>query len=154
MKIKELVETLQEEFSGFERLAITLRAKRDTIEKNDVDGLKKILVDERAILDDLDLLEQKRIALAGEISKEIESGSTISDIIKAVDEPYRHDLAILVAKLTSLINEVSLLNLGIQRMIAYRLEEFDFIMELFKDNDKTYDKQNHLPDGIMFTGRA
>ncbi len=71
-----------------------------------------------------------------------------------INEPLRHDLAVVVAKMTSVINEVSLINLGIQRMITYRLEEFDLIMNLFKSQDKTYDKTSHIPSGMIFNGNA
>jgi|GEM_PF-2601806 hypothetical protein len=154
MKIESLINILSEEFSGFEGLIAVLRDKRDAIEKSDVQRLRKLLEKEKENLNYLDELEKKRIDVVESVSKSLSIKPTIFDIINAIDEPYRHDLAMVVAKLTNLVNEVSLVNLGIQRMIIYRLEEFDFIMDIFKGQDKTYDQTGHVPDGIIFNGRA
>ncbi|BBJ28023.1 flagellar export chaperone FlgN [Athalassotoga saccharophila] len=152
--VEELIKILEEEHDQFLDLADILKEKRDTIEKNDVERLKNVLEKERDKLRVLDDLEQKRLNLSLKITNDLKVEPTISAIINVIDEPLRHDLAIVVAKMTNVINEVSLINLGIQRMITYRLEEFDLIMNLFKSQDKTYDKTSHIPSGMIFNGNA
>lgn len=154
MSVDLLIDVLEREYNEFSDLIIILKSKRNAIEKNDLLSLKKTIEDEKRKLDLLDSLERERIRIVSDIADDFNVRSTLSSITNALDEPLRHVLAVTVAKMTSLINEVSLVNLGIQRMITYRLDEFDLIMDLFKDQDKTYDGSNHLQSGIIFNGKA
>lgn len=151
--IEALISVLEREYDEFSKLVDILKEKRESIEKNDVERLKKILEKEKAELHVLDELEHERLDLSLKITHDLKVNPTISSIISAIDEPLRHKLAVIVAKMTNIVNEISLINLGIQRMITYRLEEFDLIMNLFKSQDRTYDK-SHIPSGMIFNGNA
>ncbi len=151
---KELMEIMKEEKEKISELIETLKAKRKLIEQNNVVSLNNILDKEKDLVDTLNKLESKRLSVTIDISKRYETEPTISDILVHTKEPIRHDLTLLAARLTELLNEVSLLNLGIQQMIAYRLEEFDVLMEAIRGKKVTYDKYEENKAGTIFNRRA
>lgn len=154
MNVNLLIDVLEREYNEFFNLIVILKSKRNAIEQNDILSLKKVIEEEKHKIDVLDELERERVQIVFDISDDLKVNSTLSSITNALDDPWRHDLAVTVAKMTNLINEVSLINLGIQRMITYRLEEFDMIMDLFKNQDKTYDGSSHFQSGMIFNGKA
>ncbi len=151
---KELVKILVEEERKVKELVEMLKTKRNAIEKGDSKRLNTVLEEEKKVIDEINSFESKRMELTNEISMELETEPTISGILSKMKEPERHDLTIISAKLTELLNEVSLLNMGIQQMIAYKLEEFDMVMDLLRGRHFTYDKSKKAITGTVFNRRA
>lgn len=151
---KELLKILIEEEEKVKDLIEALKAKRDAIEKGDLKRLNNILEEEKKMIKEIDSFESKRMELTDKVSKGLKTEATISGILSKMKEPERHDLTIIAAKLTELLNEVSLLNMGIQQMIAYKLEEFDMVMDLLHGRHFTYDKSDKAIIGTVFNRRA
>ncbi len=151
---KELLKVLDEEEKKVKKLVEVLKRKRDAIEKGNSKKLGFILKEEKKEIDEINIFESKRMKLTDRLSEELETEPTISGILSKMKEPERHDLTIISAKLTELLNEVSLLNMGIQQMIAYKLEEFDMVMDLLRGRHFTYDKSEKTIAGTVFNRRA
>jgi hypothetical protein len=151
---REIMDILKEEKEKVSELISILKEKRSAIEKNDATSLAKILEEEKKTVDILNELESQRLDVITKIAEEYDVEPTISEILVYVDEPLRHDLTLMAARLTELLNEVSLLNLGIQQMIAYRLEEFDVLMDAIRGKKITYDKYEKGKSGTVFNRRA
>ena len=154
MKIEELINILNEEKEKVVNLIGILRKKRKFLEKKDIDGLKKILTAEKQKVDELESLEKSRSEFTRNFAEELGVEPTVSAILEKTEEPYRHDLTLIAARLTESLNEVSLLNIGIQQMIAYRMEEFDLVMEMLRGKRVTYDDSEKSIAGTIFNGRA
>ncbi len=154
MKIEELIDILNEEKEKVVNLIGILRKKRKFLEKKDIDGLKKILTAEKQKVDELESLEKSRSEFTRNFAEELGVEPTVSAILEKTEEPYRHDLTLIAARLTESLNEVSLLNIGIQQMIAYRMEEFDLVMEMLRGKRVTYDDSEKSIAGTIFNGRA
>jgi len=154
MMEEKLMKMMEEEKCKIAELIEVLKSKRKAIEKNDTILLRDILEKEKKTVDDLNELEKKRLDVTTQIAKEYNVEPTISELLTHVSEPLRHDLTLMAARLTELLNEVSLLNLGIQQMIAYRLEEFDVLMDAIKGKRITYDKYEKGKSGTVFNRRA
>ena len=154
MKIEELIYILNEEKEKVVNLIGILRKKRKFLEKKDIDGLKKILTAEKQKVDELESLEKSRSEFTRNFAEELGVEPTVSAILEKTEEPYRHDLTLIAARLTESLNEVSLLNIGIQQMIAYRMEEFDLVMEMLRGKRVTYDDSEKSMAGTIFNGRA
>ena len=151
---RELVKTLAEEEKKVKNLIEILKAKRDAIEKGDLKRLNDILKKKKKVIKEINSFESRRMGLTNEDSRVLKTEATISGILSKMKEPERHDLTIIAAKLTELLNEVSLLNMGIQQMIAYKLEEFDMVMDLLRGKHFTYDKSEKATTGTVFNRRA
>ena len=151
---KELVKILVEEEEKVKDLIETLKTKRDAIEKGDSKRLNGILEEEKKVIKEINSFESKRMELTDKVSKALKTEPTISGVLSNMKEPERHDLTIIAAKLTELLNEVSLLNMGIQQMIAYKLEGFDMVMDLLRGRHFTYDKSEKSATGTVFNRRA
>ncbi len=154
MKIEELIDILNKEKEKVANLIKILRKKRDFIEKKDTDGVKEILTVEKQAVDELTFLEKNRAELTKNFAEELGTAPTVSGILEKTEDPYRHDLTLIAARLTELLNEVSLLNIGIQQMIAYRMEEFDMVIDLLRGKRATYDDSKNRVAGTIFNGRA
>ena len=154
MMEKKLMDLMKEEKEKIIDLIDVLKEKRKSIEKNDLTALNSALEKEGKLLDVLNTLENERLRVTTDLSKKLSVEPTISSILTHVQEPLRHDLTLLAARLTELLNEVSLLNLGIQQMIAYRLEEFDVLMDAIRGKKITYDGYEKREKGTVFNRRA
>ncbi len=154
MKIEELLDILNEEKDKTSKLIEVLREKRDLIEKKDTDGIKRILIVEKQSIDELNLLEKQRNEVTKDLSEALDAEPTVSGILEKIEEPHRHNLTLIAARLTELLNEVSLLNVGIQQMIAYRIEEFDMVMDVLRGKHDTYNENEKNLAGTIFNGRA
>ncbi|WP_456398757.1 flagellar protein FlgN [Mesoaciditoga sp.] len=151
---KKLMKMMEEEKEKVTELIGVLKDKREAIEKNDTVSLKSILEKEKKTVDALNKMESERLDVTKQIAKEYNVEPTISELLAHIGEPLRHDLTLMAARLTELLNEVSLLNLGIQQMIAYRLEEFDVLMDAIRGKRITYDKYEKGKSGTVFNRRA
>ncbi len=154
MMEKKLMKMMEEEKEKVTELIGVLKDKREAIEKNDTVSLKSILEKEKKTVDALNKMESERLDVTKQIAKEYNVEPTISELLAHIGEPLRHDLTLMAARLTELLNEVSLLNLGIQQMIAYRLEEFDVLMDAIRGKRITYDKYEKGKSGTVFNRRA
>ncbi len=154
MMEKKLMKMMEEEKEKVTELIGVLKDKREAIEKNDTVSLKSILEKEKKTVDALNKMESERLDVTKQIAKEYNVEPTILELLAHIGEPLRHDLTLMAARLTELLNEVSLLNLGIQQMIAYRLEEFDVLMDAIRGKRITYDKYEKGKSGTVFNRRA
>ncbi len=154
MMEKKLMKMMEEEKEKVTELIEVLKDKREAIEKNDTVSLKSILEKEKKTVDDLNKIESERLDITRQIANGYNVEPTISELLTHIGEPLRHDLTLMAARLTELLNEVSLLNLGIQQMIAYRLEEFDVLMDAIRGKRITYDKYEKGKSGTVFNRRA
>lgn len=157
MELNQLMSVLENEEEKLKELIEVLKTKKEAIKSGEVDSIESALKDERNSLNAIDRMEKERILLTERIAGALETAPTISGIISKTEEPQKHDMAVMAAKLTEHLSEVNYLNMGIQQLIAYKLEEFDIIMDSLRNDDITYgnDKAgNPNSTGLMFNGRA
>ncbi len=150
-KLLTLLKKEEEKLSNFVEL---LKEKRDAMEKNETARLEEILENEERAVRELDSLEKERFSVTNEIAKFKKCKAILSEILTHTKEPMRHQLSLAAARLTELLNEVSLINLGVQQMIAYRLEEFELFMDTMRGKKVTYDGYENDRGGTIFNGRA
>ncbi len=151
---EKLFELLTEEEGKLSKLVEILKEKRRDIERNDATQLEETLRKEEKTVKELDSLEKERNGIVGKLAAVYQCEAVLSELLTHLREPMRHKLSLTAARLTELLNEVSLLNLGIQQMIAYRLEEFDFLMNAVRGKKVTYDDYENDQGGTIFNRRA
>ncbi len=155
MELDELMSILEKEGDKLGELINALKAKKEAIKSGNAESIEEALKGERISLNALEGMEKERLILTEKIADSLETGPTISEITSKIEEPQKHDMALLAARLTECLSEVNSLNTGIQQLIAYKLEEFDIIIDSLRDDDLTYgSKKTNNMNGLMFNGRA
>lgn len=157
MELNQLISVLENEEEKLKELIDVLKTKKEAIKSGKVDSIENALKEERTSLSAIDRMEKERIFLTEKIAESLETAPTISEIIEKTEEPQKHDMAVMAAKLTEHLSEINFLNMGIQQLIAYKLEEFDIIMDSLRNDDMTYGSEKQSKPnstGLMFNGRA
>jgi len=145
MSIAQIVETLQQQLSMYNKLLTLENDKTPLIKSNDIIGLNVLTQKEKLLLEQADKLEQVRNLLTSRYFKEIgfryRSG-ILSDLIKSVSNPEdKEQLSALHHDLTSTLNELKKVNELNQKLIQQSLDFINFSINLMIDDpneDVTY----------------
>lgn len=160
--IENLMTTLEAEIKEYEKLLDLSTKKTPVIIEGDFEKLTKITDDEQNVIDCIASLDSKRISvtkdIADVINKDVETlklTTLIGILEKQPEEQSR--LAKICDRLTSVVNNVRLINDNNRELINHSLEMVDFDLNLLRSMRQAPETNNYGADAInsgSFLGSA
>ena len=155
--IEELLEVLENENSEYEVLLELSERKTPIIIKGDVTELQKITDEEQSVVNRINRLEQKRIAvtndIANVINKDVET-LKISALVQLLDrQPKEQErLAVTHDKLQSTVRNIKKINEQNAELIKQALDMVQFDMNLIQAMKKAPETANYNKGAINAGG--
>lgn len=131
--LESLIKTLQYEYKAY--LAILKLAEKKSVFliNSDIDGLTKILEEEKATTENtsqLNIVREQLIAKYSEETGQENKHFTLTEIIEQVDDPFKKQLIDIKSKLSDLIEKLYARNSINEKLIESAVKLIDFNMQL------------------------
>lgn len=119
--VDELNSVVNEEISLHSKLKELLSRKLDLIQNKQIEKLDALVSQEEKLIFDIDKAEDRRQRIVNEIAKHLKLHENIKaiELCEKLPEPHSINLMMKFVRLMELINDITILNIGIKNMLEF-----------------------------------
>jgi hypothetical protein len=144
----ELISILEDELECYEKVFNISKEIRDVLIENDIEELIKIVKGEQQYINEIDALEQRRLALMEQVEEQHNIDSSNLSYLEFIDHlptEHKEQLVNIRQQLLEILDEIHVQNEENKKLIeeAVQFNEFstDLILKNLREDDHIYDNQ-------------
>ena len=107
--LKELIDVINEEVRTFQRLLTSLQEEQQVIIEDDLEGIEKIVAEQRQLAAHANQIEARRVELVNELALRLDLQSdnvSLSRLVEVLEGPHSEELANMRGQLLELNSQI------------------------------------------------